>query len=75
MALERPPSFEELLAIPGITRVEQVHGKYLRMYFDNLAGVTEKIIGISIRQGWQLSEITLERSSLDEIFGQYLTGL
>ncbi|TCC99506.1 ABC transporter ATP-binding protein [Pedobacter hiemivivus] len=70
VALNNPPALEVLQAIPGIISVEQDHGKYIRLSFSNPEGISEKVIAMSSENGWLLTEITLEKSSLDAIFAQ-----
>lgn len=70
MNLDNPPDAEELLTIDGITKAEELeHGQW-RLYFNGSADITECMIELSVMKGWQLSEMKLERSSLDEIFAQ-----
>lgn len=70
VALGNPPALEVLKAIPGITGVEQDHGKYIRMQFSDPEGIAEQMIRMSLENDWQLTEITMEKSSLDAIFAQ-----
>lgn len=68
--MDNPPSDEELGAIPGITGVEQLNDRSIRLRFKASADISKKIITMSVRQGWELKEIILEKSSLDEVFAQ-----
>lgn len=68
--MDNPPSQEELLRLPGITRVDFLTEKQIRLYFSGDTEITERLIATSVSQGWRLREITLEKSSLDEIFAQ-----
>jgi ABC-2 type transport system ATP-binding protein len=70
VTLENPPETERLTAIPGINTVEFVTEKIIRMYFDGIPRITEEIVKLSVSEDWRLSEITLEKSSLDAIFAQ-----
>lgn len=70
VTLESPPSAEELKAIKGITAVDFITDKSIRMHFDSSPHITEDIVHFSVTRGWRLSEITLEKSSLDAIFAQ-----
>ena len=40
------------------------------MWFENDQDVTCRVVDLSVSRGWELSEITVERSSLDEIFAR-----
>lgn len=70
VTLENPPLADEMKAIPGIIGVEFISDKSIRMHFDSSAQITEKIVQLSVSKGWRLSEIALEKSSLDAIFAQ-----
>jgi ABC-2 type transport system ATP-binding protein len=68
--MQNPPGLDELSAIPGITGVELLHDQSIRMRFNASASISQQVIEMSVQKGWQLSEILLEKSSLDEIFAQ-----
>ena len=68
--MDNPPSAEELLSIPGITRTDFLTDRQIRLYFNGDQEITERIVGISVENGWRLREISLDKSSLDEIFAQ-----
>lgn len=70
MHLENPPLGEALLQIPGATRVEFLTERQVRLYFNGDQEITERIVAASVREGWRLREISLDKSSLDEIFAQ-----
>jgi ABC-2 type transport system ATP-binding protein len=68
--MENPPSQAELLQIQGVTKVDFLTQRQLRIYFSGDREITERIIAASVAGGWRLMEISLEKSSLDEIFAQ-----
>lgn len=70
MYMDNPPAEVDLLQIPGITKANFLTEKQIRLYFNGDHEITERIIGASVAQGWRLREITLDKSSLDEIFAQ-----
>jgi len=70
VTLENPPEMEQLKAIPGITATEFITANTIRMHFDTAPRITEEIVKRSVAAGWRLTEITLEKSSLDAIFAQ-----
>lgn len=70
MALDNPPPLTELESIDGITKATYLHGNHYRLYFSGVEGITKKIVALSVAKGWQLAEISLEKSSLDEVFAQ-----
>ncbi|MFA4870206.1 MAG: ABC transporter ATP-binding protein [Pedobacter sp.] len=68
--MENPPSIEELLKIPGVTKAEALTHKEIRLYFDGDEEITERVVATSLQHKWQLREISLEKSMLDDIFKQ-----
>jgi ABC-2 type transport system ATP-binding protein len=68
--MDNPPTGEEFLQLPGITKVDFLTEKQIRLYFSGDQDITERVIATSVQQGWRLREITLDKSSLDEIFAQ-----
>jgi ABC-2 type transport system ATP-binding protein len=70
VALDAPPSVKTLASIPGISGVEHLHGHTFRMRFTGMPNITEDIVRLSVDNGWRLTEISLEKSSLEEVFAQ-----
>lgn len=71
VAMENAPEMEVLVSVAGITHAERTEGKRIRLRFNPGAeAVTERLIEQSVANGWRLTEVTLERSSLDEIFAK-----
>ncbi|WP_367866051.1 ABC transporter ATP-binding protein [Pedobacter sp. WC2423] len=71
MTMCNAPGAEVLAAIPGITSVEElIDGNTFRLHFGASASISSEIIKLSVQHSWELQEITLEKSSLDEIFAQ-----
>lgn len=71
VTMRNPPADEQLLGLNGITKIEHLTDRQMRIFFsgdDN--DVTENIIEASVRQRWQLKEINVDKSSIDEIFAQ-----
>jgi ABC-2 type transport system ATP-binding protein len=68
--MENPPPPEELMQIRGVTKVDFLTQRQLRIYFSGEREITARIIETSVQRGWDLREISLEKSSLDEIFAQ-----
>lgn len=64
------PASEEILGIEGITKVDILNDRQLRIFFDGDRDVTARIIEKSVQRNWQLTEIMLEKNSLDEVFAQ-----
>jgi ABC-2 type transport system ATP-binding protein len=70
MYMDNPPAEEEFLRMPGITKADFLTEKQIRLYFNGDHEITERLIATSVAQGWRLREISLDKSSLDEIFAQ-----
>lgn len=68
--MDNPPSAEELLAIPEISAAEVLNDRSFRLHFKASDQISKKMIALSIERNWQLTEIMLEKSSMDEIFAQ-----
>ncbi|MFY0255352.1 ABC transporter ATP-binding protein [Chitinophaga sp. 30R24] len=68
--MANPPDATELKTLKGIKDVEFLTGNTIRLRFEQTPDITENIVEISVRRGWRLKEITLEKSSLDDIFAQ-----
>lgn len=64
------PSAEELCGIQGVLGVEELGGTKYRLQFSDVQEVTERIVEMSVARGWRLTEIYLEKSSLDTIFAE-----
>ena len=70
MQMENPPSREELLLVKGVTRVEFLSSKQVRIYFDGDQDITERLIAASMQHDWRLREISFDKGLLDDIFKQ-----
>ena len=71
--LENMPTEADLLAIPGITKVQFLSEKQCRLYFDQNNDITEAVVAASMDHNWRLKEINYERSLLDDVFKQLST--
>lgn len=67
---ENPPPPEFIRRIAGITKVDYLTERLVRVWFSGDTGITEKIVTASVEQGWRLREICIDKSSVDEIFAQ-----
>jgi ABC-2 type transport system ATP-binding protein len=68
--LENPPAAAELQNIAGITKVDFVTERQVRLYFNGDQEITERVVAASIQYGWRLREIALDKTAVDEIFRQ-----
>lgn len=69
-SFENPPKVESLTAIPEVTNAVFLTPKKVQITFEGTQEVAEKIISLSVHNGWKLREIQFEKVSLDEIFAQ-----
>jgi len=70
LTFENGPSAERLGGIKGVHRVEQLTGKSYKVFYNGSASVSETIITESVQHGWRLTELAIEKNSVDEIFKQ-----
>lgn len=65
---ENPPALEALKVMSGINRVEKLSAKSYRAFYDGDNKTNEAIITESVRNDWRLTELAVEKNSVDEIF-------
>lgn len=70
MTLHNPPPLKDMENIEGVEQVEVLSSTKFRIRFAEGQKISERLIQISTTSGWRMSEITLEKSSLDQIFAQ-----
>lgn len=56
--------------IEGVKSIEKLSSDKLKVIYDGSPDVSEKIIRHSVSKDWQLSEISVERTSLESIFAK-----
>jgi len=70
LEFENSPTIEALSVIKGVNRVERLTPKSFRIFYDGSKTVSEMIISTSVQNGWRLTELVIEKNSIDEIFKQ-----
>jgi len=70
LSFDNPPAAAELGAIAGVTRVESLGEVSFRLRFRNSPDLPKYLIRLSLERGWELREIAMEKSSLDQVFAQ-----
>ncbi len=70
MSLQNPPPIELLENLDEVKSVELLNDNKFRIHFTGGPEICERLIRRSIDQDWRMREITLEKSSLDQIFAQ-----
>ncbi|HEX6427697.1 MAG TPA: ABC transporter ATP-binding protein, partial [Niastella sp.] len=73
MRVENPPTMAELLAVQGVSKVEFMTDRQIRIYFDSDEEIAERLVAASVQHGWRLREITLDKGLLDDVFKQLST--
>ena len=68
--MENLPATEDLLRIPGVSQIAFQTERQARIFFNGDPEITERIVEASVHNGWRLREITLDKTSVDEIFAQ-----
>ena len=71
--MENPPAAEELMAVQGVSRVEFLTDRQVRIYFDSDEEITERLVEASVQHAWRLREISLDKGLLDDVFKQLST--
>jgi ABC-2 type transport system ATP-binding protein len=64
------PAIDELRSLPGVVGADELGGLKYRIHFSDAQDVAERIIETSVSRGWRLTEIAVEKSSLDSIFAE-----
>ena len=70
VSLVNPPAIEELLSLEGVQQVEAVNGHKFRIRYSDAQEVTDQLVKHSASRDWRISELFLEKHSLDNIFSE-----
>ena len=70
VTLVAAPPVDELRSLPGVNGVDELGGMKYRVQFTDFQEVTERLVETSVARGWRLTEIYMEKSSLDAIFAE-----
>ena len=70
MYMENPPALDELMQVQGVTKVDFLNERRLRVFFNGDREIAERLVTTSVQKGWRLVEINLEKTAIDEIFKQ-----
>ena len=68
VSLANAPVTSELQNIPGVNGVEELGGSRFRLHFDDAEQVAEQLVDLSMTRHWHLTELSLEKCSLETIF-------
>lgn len=65
------PPIEELKQLPEVVDVDELGGSNYRLRFSNSPQeMIERVVQTSVAKDWRLTEVRLEKSSLDDIFAE-----
>lgn len=70
VTLASMPAPEELKNLEGVIQAEYLGGINYRVQFSDAREATARIVEASVTRNWQLTEIRVEKSSLDTIFAE-----
>jgi ABC-2 type transport system ATP-binding protein len=70
VSLVATPSVEELKDIPGVVNAEHIGGIRYRVQYSDAQETMERIVETSVQRKWRLTEITLEKKSLENVFAE-----
>jgi len=69
VALDAPPSADALLEVPGVNGVETLTERSFRVSYAGTETV-KRMVEYSVTRGWELTEIRVEKSSIDAVFAK-----
>lgn len=68
VSFDRPPPTEQLLAIAGISQVDEIQPGRFRLKIEDSNPMGELIVSAAVAQDWGLQELTPEKHTLEHIF-------
>ena len=72
-SLASAPDVEDLKSLPGVISAEHLGGINYRIQFTDAREAISHVVQASVANDWQLLEIRMEKSSLDNIFAELST--
>ena len=73
VAFRLPPSVTTLAQLPGITQVESLGTQQFRLHFLPEQDPTDALINVAVAENWQLTQLTPEQDSLEQLFTQLVS--
>ena len=72
MTLSHAPLEEDIMKVAGVTDVKPIseYSSRFRVWFDGDRETLSRMVDASVKNGWGLSEIQLEKSSMNDVFAQ-----
>ncbi len=76
VSMSHAPSDEEMVSVEGVSKAEQISegGDSFRLWFDGDRQTMARFVDESVEKGWGLYEISLEHSSMNDIFARLSQG-
>jgi len=68
ITLNAPPDIKQLQLLSGVLSVEKLHSTQFKLYYQPDNNPTETLINHAIAQHWQLTQLTPEQHSLEDVF-------
>lgn len=65
-----PPQADDLMTIQGVKRVEIVGEREVRIFYDGERETMKNMVKESVKRGWELAEIGLEKRSMEDVFAR-----
>ncbi len=73
VAFRLPPSVTTLAQLPGVTHVESLSTQQFRLHFLPEQDPTDALINVAVAENWQLTQLTPELDSLEQLFTQLVS--
>lgn len=70
IGMETPPTLARLLEINNVLDVEELARNTFRLRFTGSSHIVQELVKLSVEEDWGLSEIRLEKRSMDEVFAR-----
>lgn len=75
LSLKNPPHLDEIEKIEGVVGTKKINDNNIRVEFSSSQEITERVVEASIKNNWKLREISIERSSLEDVFSKITKDL
>lgn len=70
LTFKSPLPVHQLQSVEGVSRAEKVSPTQFKVFFNGQSEINEKLIEESVRRGWGLTELVVEKNSMEDIFTQ-----
>lgn len=74
VAFRTPPSVTALANLPGIINVETISTQQFRLHFSPEQDPTDALVQTAVAENWQLTQLTPEQDSLEQLFTQLVSN-